>query len=335
MLARLTAVVAFVGGIVLAACAPAATPTPTPVPTPTPTPWREQESTTTPWRLDLGNGVVAAFEWYNAQDRGATLTHVPSGAQAALDGSGRVLERLDGRGDGNAALDAALADPQAVRAVMDRMAELHWPPSSAADWANFMVFDGITYYGRHGFGYRALPGESEVTEADLGEMLYRIAFKVGDRAGPGYHSGDGDAAGLLVGTLVYAVKGYSPRFRLAAAQRGQLTLFEASLDPDARTGADLLDIEGKVRAVAFYDAEELSRELASVDAPEAVSDIVSMVLAAPVDQGLRDTVVASYVVGFWLEDGTAVTRRYWPGSGLLERGIQLPPEFGKYLPAGG
>ncbi|MDP2948379.1 MAG: hypothetical protein Q8P22_02430 [Chloroflexota bacterium] len=306
-------------------------PTPTPAPTSTPTPRQDWGPSGSPFRLDLNNGVVASFEWYGPQEKAAFITHVPSGAQAKVDESGQVLGRHDGRGDGKATLDALLADQDVMRTILDGLAAIKRAPQSTVDWINFIKFEGITYLARRGLGYLRIPGEGELTEADLGDELYRVAFRVADRAGPGYWVQDGDAGYLSPGTPVYAIRGFGPQFRLAAFQDGSVVIFEADTNPNARTGTDLLDIEGKVRAVAFYDGDGLTREVDRIDDPAQVADMVRMVLAAPVDQTQLDKGDKKYLVAFLLNDGSASTRWYRTESARLSRGIQVPREFEAYL----
>ena len=58
------------------------------------------------------------------------------------------------------------------------------------------------------------------------------------------------------GTPIYAVKGYSPEFRLAALEDGTPRLFEADTHPKAERGEALLDIRGKVAAIDILSAKD-------------------------------------------------------------------------------
>ena len=60
---------------------------------------------------------------------------------------------------------------------------------------------------------------------------------------------DAGAAFLPAGTRMYAVRGYATEFRLAAAWRDRLFLYQAWRNPRARVGGDLFDIAGRVRAI--------------------------------------------------------------------------------------
>lgn len=108
------------------------------------------------------------------------------------------------------------------------------------DWVNFIQFQGITYlatYSRVGRGLQ---------ESDLGPVFATVRFELsGNITDPGYRSKDGDAAFLAPGTPIYMVKGYSARFRLAAHQDGQITLFEADTNTHAQKGGISLILLGR------------------------------------------------------------------------------------------
>ena len=254
-----------------------------------------------------------------AQGKVAYVTHVPSGSQMMIGRAGQVISRQDGRGGDPERLDDILAD----KAIMVRIIaganadDLLFPQH--ADWINFVKFEGITYIANRGRGKLGLDW--------LGKERYRIAFELRDFAGGGYRSRDGDAAYLDPGTAIYEVTGYSPRFRLAAVSDGTVTVFEADTSPGARTGADLLDIRGKVRSISINSRENGITELASIEDPGMVESLVKIVLTAPFDQGQRDHDGQRYFIAFHMEDGTEVRRAFWLGSGELHRGIMTDPLF--------
>lgn len=189
------------------------------------------------------------------------------------------------------------------------------------DWVDFVRFNGISYLA----GYPAA-GERSLTGADLGEPFATVRFMLSENVrDPEYRIQDGDAAFLPAGTPVYAVKGYRPEFRLAARRDGRIVLYEADTNPNAKTGADLLDIDGKVRAIAVQSAQDGS-ELARIDDPARIVDLVAMILAAPIDQRAFPG-DARYIVVFQLNDGTSVRRAYFPTTGELARGIKAPDAF--------
>lgn len=191
------------------------------------------------------------------------------------------------------------------------------------DWVDFVRFGGITYVAtREPVG--RLP-----TDADLGPVFATVHYRLeGNVDDPNYQTKDGDAAFLDAKTSVFRFRGYAPTFRLLARNAGRLTIYEADTNPHARTGADLLDIGGKVDSIGVNSAQDGTTELGAVKDPTQVTALVAMALAAPVDQSRQEHESSTYFIAFHLDDGTAVTRAYWLTSGELARGILLPAQFG-------
>lgn len=191
------------------------------------------------------------------------------------------------------------------------------------DWINFVQFGDIRYLATiHRIG-------RPPTDADRGPVFGTVKFRLdGNVHDPSYQAKDGDAAFLDAGTPIYSVQGYVPTFRLVARFAGQLTFYEADTNPHARTGADLLDIGGKVSFIYVNSQQTVATQLGSITDPRQVDALVAMVLAARVDQRYQEHGSPTYFVVFHLDDGTAVTRAYWLTSGELARGILLPAQFG-------
>ena len=260
----------------------------------------------------------------------AYVTHVPSGSQAVLDHQGQVIERYDGRGDGPTRLEKVLQDGAAMVRVLANLQseEDTQRRPSVITWVHFIKLSDITYLAKGSLaGPATVKGERTLTMKDLGAEIYRVAFKLDGNVGAGYRSQNGDAAYLDPGTPIYVVKDYAPRFRLATVSDGQVTLFEADTNPAARTGADLLDIQDRVRSIGIHSTGSGRPELASIGDPRLVEELIKLALAAPVDQGRRDREGEWYHVAFHLEDATAVVRSFWPDSGELSRGIMTPKSF--------
>ena len=104
------------------------------------------------YRLDLGSGVVVAF--VDGQSSGgagkiAYVTHVPSGAQAVLDGEGRIIERHDGRDDGPSRLDAVFANEATMSRITGGIQSNEEPRTTGRveiiDWVPLFQFGGIKY----------------------------------------------------------------------------------------------------------------------------------------------------------------------------------------------
>ncbi len=195
---------------------------------------------------------------------------------------------------------------------------------TAIDWVNFIKFSDITYLSKRGI-------EISFTEEDLyyfDEVQFQVANNVNEL---GYHSKNGDAAFLEEGTPIYSIRDYSPDFRLIAKTGTEMILYEADTNPSAKKGADLLDISRKVEYIGINSAIDGTAELASIREEGQVSQLVEMILEAPVDQTFRSHEGRQYFIAFYLNDGTVVKRSYHIGSGNLSRGIMLPDEFGRII----
>jgi hypothetical protein len=194
--------------------------------------------------------------------------------------------------------------------------ETRW---ATVDYRDFLQFGGVTYYvADHGVGRPVAPG-------DLGPRFTVVRGNPPESdAGRAYRLRDGDAAFVPVGSPVFTVKGYRPSFRLAASHQGRLRLYEADTAVGARTGADLLDLAGKVRYLSVNSGRS---ELTRVKDQTRVAELVRQVLAAPVGpSGGRAEDRYCFVV-FNLTDRTAVRRAFFPGTGELAPGVFAPPAF--------
>jgi hypothetical protein len=158
-----------------------------------------------------------------------------------------------------------------------------------------------------------------------------VKVKLAGSNDPNHHLQDGDSGFLDPGTAVYTLKGYAPTFRLGAHDQGRLSLYEADTNPQAKFGADLLDLANKVSYVGINSAQDGRTELAAVHNKDQINALIEMVLNAPVDQTLRSDSGPRYFIDFHFNDGTETTRSYWLQSGELSRGIQLPSTVAKVV----
>ena len=194
------------------------------------------------------------------------------------------------------------------------------PECTNLDYADFLRFGGITYNA----GDSNLDGRRP-RRSDLGPVFALV------RRNPpaddlNYRKADGDAAFVAAGAPVYTVKGYRPRFRLAANHGGRLWFYEAREVPGARSGADVLDLAGKVRYIGVNSDFDGTTELAAIKERKQVTTLVRAVLKAPV----RPSQVSegeSCILAFHLVDRTAVTRALHLGTGRLEPGVFVPRAF--------
>jgi hypothetical protein len=192
------------------------------------------------------------------------------------------------------------------------------------DWVDFIRLNGITYQSNH--------YEKGLEGKDIGESVAEVRCKIADAVtDPEYEVRDGDAAYLEPGATIYSVKGYPATFRIASRREGKWMLYEPDTHPEAGTGADLLAIEGRVSHIGVNSVKDGTTELARIEDPAEVERLVEMVMTSPVDQGRNppdEDFDEQVFVAFYLDDGTRSIRAFWPPSGMLQRGILTPDEFG-------
>lgn len=191
------------------------------------------------------------------------------------------------------------------------------------DWVNFIRFQGITYLASYHVG-------RELQSSDLGAQFATVLFRLSNNVDdPNYQTQDGYAAYLDPGTPIYRVQGYATTFRLAAYQGSQIVLFEADTNPHAKTGADMLDIRGRVLSIAVEDDSGTAAiPLATIADERQVTPLVTDLLAAPVDQTRQPSDSGPrYTLTFHLTDGTQVERIYLPSAHYVSRGIIVPDAF--------
>ena len=192
---------------------------------------------------------------------------------------------------------------------------------------DFVTFDGIDYVR-----WLDEPGR-ELTRADLGAEFATVGCSIGEDVRGCSYGMDAGAAYLPAGTRMYTVRGYAPEFRLAAAWRERLFLYQAWRNPRARIGSDLFDIAGRVRAIDVRrrdgpGTEAAPRDPAPITAPADVEALVGMILQSPVRKPTPLTAGSpQYWVTIWLAEGTTLGRPYFPDTGELMGGLRVPPAF--------
>jgi hypothetical protein len=192
------------------------------------------------------------------------------------------------------------------------------PGSGSCDYTDFVRFGGTLYEAAtHGVG-RA------VERDDLGPVFGVVGANAPTRDCRDYRPRDGDAAFVAKGSPVYTVAGYRPSFRLAASHDDRLWLYEAEEAAGASSGADLLDLAGKVRYLSVNSGRV---ELARIKEPGQVDELVRRVLASPVGAPTARIEDRYCFVVFNLADRTAVRRVFFPENGELSPGVFTPPEF--------
>ena len=188
------------------------------------------------------------------------------------------------------------------------------------DWVDFVQWNGVTYL-------HVMPATTPSSDPVLGTQVATTTRKLaGNETDPSHRTQDGEAAFLQAGTPIYSLRDYRASFRIGVKGASGVAIYEADTNPRAKTGADLLDLEGKVVQITVGDSSE--RELASIRDPSVVAHLVGLLLQAPVDQSPRALAGGpQYFLTIRFLDGTRSVRAFWPSTGELSRGILAGPEF--------
>jgi hypothetical protein len=190
-------------------------------------------------------------------------------------------------------------------------------PECHADWVDLVRFGRITFVSSPTYP----PDRPD--PAILGAEFADVAFRAPSECD--YKFKDGDAAYLQPGTPVYTVKGYRTDFLLATFQDGAVKLYEADRIPNAKTGADMLDIDAKVALIRIARSDASTIEIGRIDEPAQVESFVTAVLRAPVatgDPGRRTGEM--YRVAFHMHEEIVIRAAYWEQAGELSRGVRYP-----------
>lgn len=194
---------------------------------------------------------------------------------------------------------------------------------------DYISFDGIDY-----IRWAEDPGRA-LTRADLGLEFGAIECSFGEDLRGCPYGVDASAAFLPAGTRIYAVRGHSTSFRLAAVWQDRIFLYQAWRNPRARTGGDLWAIAGKVRSIDVQrgePAQDHPRSPVSITAAADVEALVRLILASPVRRPRAHAAGdAGYWLTLWLTDGTVLERPYFPEAGELLGGVAVPEELRRLL----
>lgn len=193
------------------------------------------------------------------------------------------------------------------------------------DWVDFVQWNGITYLTS------MAPPAAGAADPVLGPQVATTTRKLADNETDPHHKlQDGEAAFLAPGTPIYSLRDYKASFRVAVKGANGIVIYEADTNPKASTGADLLDLAGRVDSIGIRDTNE--QELATIRDAAVVNRLVSLILQAPVDQAAQPPAgAAQYFVAVRFRDGTQTVRAFWPSTGLLTRGIMAGPEFARAI----
>lgn len=296
-------------------------------------------------RLDVATRDEAAA-WYRAERRpvgrvanvvrglaAIPLRWLAVGAVASLAAAGAVAAVILFNPSGPSLATPSASGGGTAAAVLT--------PCTPVDGPGFVRLNGVTYVPVFSPGRTLGWDPGSVT---LGAEFARVLVDWHNLPcdGGGRTPIDGDAIGLREGQALYEVAGYIPSFRLAARQEGYIEIYQAQSNENARTGADLLDIGGKVRSIGVVEIEYLAdgpqdRPQGAVADSTAVGPLVTLLLASPVELAESSPARPPYRLDITLDDGSVIQRNYFPDNGTVTGGgsqrIVTPLSFLRELAA--
>ncbi len=189
----------------------------------------------------------------------------------------------------------------------------------------FVSFNGVNYVN---------PSQTELAHPPAANELGPVV----GTAGNGPHNVQYDCGLLSDGEPIYSVKGYQTSFRLAVRSSNGIFFFEVGQNPHARTGADLLDIGGKVQFITVGPIDNPGSPTRTIRNSVSVEKLVNEILAAPIAPQENCTFRGSEeALLFHLQDGSVVEISYWPSLTMLSTAwpqcVQLPQNFASLLAA--
>lgn len=189
-------------------------------------------------------------------------------------------------------------------------------PGGGGSYRDVLVVAGVTYVSTAQF---------ETNAAYVGPVVASVRRATNEAARPG----EADAAFLPVGTQVTQFSGYGTGFRLLAHMPQGWKVYESEVPASgARTGADVLDISGRVAHIDVLSAA--SGGTAVVGSVADAAQVRSVVDGLSAASLTSPTARPSFVVAFAMTDGTRVVRDYDAAAHVLG-GIAVPPEVVRIL----
>lgn len=187
----------------------------------------------------------------------------------------------------------------------------------------FITFNGVNY---------ANPSYIELAHPPVANELGPVV----GTAGNGPDNVHYDCGLLNDGEQVYSIKGYQTSFRLAVRSSNEIFFFEVAQNPHARTGADLLDIAGKVQFITVAPIDNPDSATRTIRNPANILKLVNTIVTAPIAPQAQCTFQGSQeALIFHLADGSVVEISYWPSITMLSTDwpqcVQLPQNFASLL----
>ena len=215
----------------------------------------------------------------------------------------------------------------------------HPVPDEAID---FLRFNGAVYLSLAYLARSDPAGPSPPVAAErLGPVVGWVLTDQFDRNAAVAHpnepcswgSPDGTAPQLAAGDEIYAVRGYTTMFRLAAHHDGEVVLYQVWCSDWAKVGADLFDIRTRVERISVTGDLSESSGWATIDDRATVDALVDMLLAGPLlPMDSAATAPVSHQLIVHLDDGTAFRASAAAGEFLWGLGaVAVPVAFDEAL----
>jgi len=201
--------------------------------------------------------------------------------------------------------------------------------AGASTLLDYVTFDGIDY-----IHWAEEPGRT-LARGDLGLEFATVECSFAEDLRGCPYGVDAAAAFLPSGTRMYAVRGHATSFRLAAAWKDRIFLYQAWRNPRAKVGGDLYEIAGKVRAIHVQRGEPpaaAATNPATIESPRDVEALVDMIVQGTARKPRAHEVgEPRYWLTLWLTDGTTLGRLYFRETSELMGGVVVPADFARIL----
>jgi len=281
-------------------------------------------------KLEVSSREDAVAAWKRDAPSRPWLAWIALGMGAAALSSGALIVFAVVRGgdDGGsnppaapgtvAAAPVAFACPPPRTPTPTLLPNVSPTPEPLGDGPFRVRFNGRWYTQNNNVSSSVIAADS-VPPGLLGSRYGEICYSDvrGNRPAPGDQPRDGDSWGLSVGMEVFTVVGYSPEFRLALRVPGQPPLMLEVVEYDkARSGADILDLGGKVARLDIFGEVGSAAPpipIATLSDQGELDQLVERLLQAPIATNVPIPDGGTfYTLQFTLHDGTHVSRQYSP-----------------------
>jgi hypothetical protein len=198
-------------------------------------------------------------------------------------------------------------------------------------YTDVLTVDGVVYARRDWNEDKRYLDREQV-----GPTIATVAVQDTSATGCRTDLADGTASNVPAGTKIQSVDGYAPTFRVAVRMPDRHRyLYEAIWNENAKIGADLLDISGRVRRIVFKqwsDCKDIGycdHDLWSTIDYKRITRVVETLMESPVrpqSSDWRRPPPSWMELTFALTDGSTVNMVIDLDTGYSQSGIRIPVE---------